>query len=432
MRILQGMKESYILVLLTTLLLSSCGGGKNEFVSPPPAEVTVQLPEQRDVTTYMEFPGRTSPYRTVEIRARVKGFLQKRAFEQGEAVEKGDLLFNIEPESFIAAVESAEGDLASAKAAFEIATTDRAMKVKAGKTNAISKLDVEKSRANEKAAEAAVKVAQAALDNAKIDLSYTKITAPEPGRTSRALVDIGNLVGSGDSTLLTTIINDSIIYAYFEVNERVILPYLGKREKTGDAEKEKVKNHGRVRLRMGNGEEYSEDGVIDFIDNTVDKNTGTIQLRGKFDNAEATLVSGLFVRVMIPQEVKGAILVPRHAIQRDMQGDFVLVVNKENVVERRNVTATSVVGETKIIEKGLQADERVIVQGLQRAREGIKVSPKEAEKEAGKAAGEPVGEKAAKKTGEKAKADSAKAAEVTEKPKTNEPSKAPVADKKGQ
>ncbi|MFK5921050.1 MAG: efflux RND transporter periplasmic adaptor subunit [Verrucomicrobiota bacterium] len=373
--ILGGLKFG---VLLITAALTGCGGGKNEFKPAPPPDVTVQQPEQRDVTTYMEFPGRTSPYRTVEIRARVKGFLEKREFEQGQAVKKGDLLFTIEPESFEAAVEASEGDLASAQAALQISTTDRAMKERAGKTNAISKLDVEKARANEKAAAAAVKVAQAALDNAKIDLSYTKITAPEPGRTSRALVDIGNLVGSADATLLTTIINDSVIYAYFEVNERIILPYLGKREKVADEEPKKVKNHGHVRLRLGNGEEYSQDGVIDFVDNTVDANTGTIQLRGKFDNSGAELVSGLFVRVMIPEEVKAAILVPRQAIQRDMQGDFVLVVNEENMVERRNVTASDVVGETKIIKKGLEANERVVVQGLQRAREGIEVNPKEA------------------------------------------------------
>lgn len=381
--------------------VGGCGGGKNEFVPPPPPEVTVQQPEQRDVTTYMEFPGRTSPYRTVEIRARVKGFLEKRAFEQGQPVKQGDLLFTIEPESFKAAVEAAEGDLASAQAALEIATTDRAMKEKAGETNAISKLDVEKARANEKAAAAAVKVAQAALANAKIDLSYTKIMAPEPGRTSRALVDIGNLVGSGDSTLLTTIINDSVIYAYFEVNERIILPYLAKRSKIDEGQSTKVKDHGRARLRLGDGEEFPEDGLVDFVDNKVDSETGTILLRAKFDNADAQLVSGLFVRVMIPKEKKAAILVPRQAIQRDMQGDFVLVVNENNVVERRNVTASDVVGEAKIIEEGLAASERVIIQGLQRAREGIEVRPKEAE---------PQGEESAGKTTPNPGAAPAKAA----------------------
>jgi len=381
MRILKKLGAVKLGIVLPMLALCACGGEKNEFVPAPPPEVIVEKPQQRDVTTYMEFPGRTSPYRTVEIRARVKGFLEKRAFEQGQPVKKGDLLFTIEPESFLAAVEAAEGDLASAQAELQIATTDKDMKERAGKTNAISKLDVEKARANEKAAAAAVKVAQAALDNAKIDLSYTKITAPEPGRTSRALVDIGNLVGSGDSTLLTTIINDSIIYAYFEVNERLILPFLGKRVKASEEGKEQGKaTHGRVRLRLGNGKEYSQDGVIDFVDNKVDENTGTIQLRGKFDNADAELVSGLYVRVLIPEEKKAAILVPRQAIQRDMQGDFVLVVNEENMVERHNVTAAEVVGESKIIEKGLQATERVIVQGLQRAREGIKVNPKEAGK----------------------------------------------------
>ncbi len=393
MRILNKMGGLWLGGVAIATALSGCGGGKNEFVPPPPPKVTVQLPEQRDVTTYMEFPGRTTPYRKVEIRARVQGFLEKSAFEEGQPVKEGDLLFTIERESFAAALESAEGDLASAQASLEISTTDRAMKEKAGLTNAISKLDVEKSRANEKAAVAAVKVAQAALDKAKINLSYTKIMAPEAGRTSRSLVDIGNLVGAGDSTLLTTIINDTTVYAYFEVNERVILPYLGKRAKADGEKPEKGKNHGRVRLRLGNGKEYPKDGVIDFVDNTVDANTGTIQLRGKFDNSDAELVSGLFVRVMIPHEVKNAVLVPRQAIQRDMQGDFVLVVNEENMVERKNVIASEVVGETKIIEKGLSATERVIVQGLQRAREGIEVEPHEAGADQEKAADEKGGKK---------------------------------------
>lgn len=381
MSILKISGELKVSALLLVVVLSGCEGGKNEFVPAPPPEVTIQVPEQRDVTTYVEFPGRTVPFRTVEIRARVKGFLESRPFEEGQPVKEGDPLFTIEPESFMAAVESAEGDLASAQAALEISVTDRAMKEKAGQTNAISKLDVEKSRANEKAAAASVKVAQAALENAKIDLSYTKIAAPEPGRTSRALVDIGNLVGSGDSTLLTTIINDSIIYAYFDVNERVILPYLNKRSKPAKGDVEKVKDHGLVRLRLGNGEEYDKDGVIDFVDNKVDKHTGTIQLRGKFDNSGAQLVSGLFVRVMIPEEKKGALLVPRQAIQRDMQGDYILVVNEENKVERRDVTTSHVVGEAMIVETGLKASERVIIKGLQRAREGIEVDPQKAGEE---------------------------------------------------
>lgn len=365
--------------VLLAVALSGCDSGKNEFIPAPPPEVTVQLPEQRDVTTYMEFPGRTSPFRTVEIRARVKGFLQSRPFEEGMPVKEGDALFTIEPESFIAAVEAANGDLLSAEASLKLATADRKMKEKAGETNAVSKLEVERARAQETSADASVKVAKAALEQAKIDLSYTKIMAPEAGRTSRAMVDIGNLVGSGDSTLLTTIINDSIMYAYFEVNERVVLPYLGKRSKP-DSEgitDRKTEDPNPISLRLGDGNVYDKTGVIDFVDNEVDANTGTIRLRAKFDNKEAKLVAGLFVRVMIPEEKKAAILVPREAIQRDMQGDFVLVVNKDNMVERRNVTATEVVEEKKIIEKGLEASERVIVLGLQRAREGVEVNPKE-------------------------------------------------------
>jgi len=381
----QGLKAGF---LLLAVALSGCGGGKNEFVPAPPPEVTVQVPEQRDVTTYMEFPGRTSPFRTVEIRARVKGFLESRPFEEGMPVKKGDTLFTIEPESFIAAVAAANGDLLSAEAAHKLAIADRKMKEKAGETNAVSKLEVERARAQETSADAAVKVANAALEQAKIDESYTKIIAPEAGRTSRAMVDIGNLVGSGDSTLLTTVINDTIMYAYFEVNERVVLPYLGKLSKAsseGGADK-KAKTQEPISLRLGDGNVFGKTGVIDFVDNEVDANTGTIRLRAKFDNKEAKLVSGLFVRVMIPEEKKAAILVPRQAIQRDMGGDFVLVVNGKNVVERRNVTTADVVGETKIVEKGLKATERVIVQGLQRAREGVAVNPKEAGAEEGKAA----------------------------------------------
>ncbi len=361
--------------LIVALFLGGCGP-KNTFVEPPPPAVTVTTVQPEDVTTYTEYPGKTEAQKSVEIRARVKGFLQSVEFSPGAKVAKGQLLFTIEPEPFEAAVAAAKAAVSKATADFEIATANLERREKALKSNAVAELDVIKARADKDVAAAAIETAKANLADAEINLSYTKITSPIEGVASRNLVDVGNLVGGTEPTLLTTVVDDDPVYAYFELSERAILPFLGLRKEM-DEPGEKPKKQTQVKLKLATGAFYDKQGEIDFIDNRLDPETGTIRVRAVFPNSNATIAEGLFVAVMIPEEADNAILVPREAIQRDLAGRFVLTVDKDNVVVRQLVETGAVVGYRQIV-TGLEPGQRVIVRGLQRAREGIKVAPQEA------------------------------------------------------
>jgi RND family efflux transporter MFP subunit len=357
------------------LLLAACGP-KNTFVEPPPPGVTVVTVQPEDITTYEEFPGKTEAVQSVEIRARVTGFLRSVDFEPGVAVKKGQLLFTIEPEQFEAAVAVAKGNLAKATADYDIAKANRMRREQALKTKAVAELDVLKAKADEDAAAATIQVAEANLTDAEINLSYTKIVSPIEGITSRNMVTIGNLVGGSDATLLTTVVDDDPLYAYFELSERQILPFLNRRKDLADTGRMK-RGEVPVKLKLANGTLYGTEGRLDFLDNRLDPETGTMRARAVFANPNAEVAEGLYVAIMIPDEVKGAILVPREAIQRDLAGRFVLTVDKDNVVVRQIVEPGAVVGYRQIV-TGLEAGQRVIVRGLQRAREGIDVTPEEA------------------------------------------------------
>lgn len=358
-------------------LLFSCGP-KNTYAPSPPPPVTVQQPLVEDTTTYLEFPGRTEAFEAVEIRARVKGFLQSIEFQAGSYVEENALLFKIEPEQFQAALEAAKGELERAKANLEIATANRERRARASKTGGVSKIDVLSAVADEKAAEAAIKIALANVDDARRNLDYTEIRSPIAGRISRSLVDVGNLVGASEPTLLTTVVRDDPIYVNFEANERAILPYLSERPNKQQPEFTPREAGYKVKLLLADGTEYPLIGEIDFIDNVIDPETGTVKVRARFDNSKGDLAAGLFVRVLVPEEAKNALLVPREALQRDLGGTFALVVGKDDVVERRPVKTAQNVGALQIVTEGLQPPDRVIVKGLQSAREGVKVSPEAA------------------------------------------------------
>ena len=358
---------------LTAPLVAAGCGQKNVFEPPPPPAVTVQRPIQREVTLYEDFVGRTDASETVEIRARVKGFLETVEFEPGQIVRKGDPLFTIEPESFEATVASATAELAQTTAARKLAYATLKRAEVAYAKDAVSDLEMMERRAQLDAAEAAEQRAQAKLDNTKLDLSYTKIHAPIKGRVSREFVTIGNLVGANEATLLTTIVKDDPIHAYFNINERDLLPYLEHRRTDDRPDRAEVP----ARLQFSDGRDYEHEGEIDFADNTVDPLTGTIHVRAVFANPVGALIPGLFVRVLLPQEKREVTMVPELALQRDLIGQFLLVVNDENVVERRDVALGQRLGELRIIESGLEGSDRVIVKGLQRARPDITVVPDE-------------------------------------------------------
>ena len=367
--------------LLPILCLVACGE-KNTFVAPPPLEVEVISPQIGPVTVYLEMPGRTVSYARAEVRARVKGFLEEVKFSPGKTVKKGEVLFTIEPEQFQASLATAKGQEAKALADLEIATTNYEKRKQASASGAVSAIDVAAAEAEMKAADALVKIAQAEVADADRDFGYTRIISPIDGRVSKSEVDVGNLVGADGATLLTTVVQDHPIFVEFEVNERDILKHLPMRRLKDEGEGAKEREAIPVRLTLSDGNTYPVEGQLDFLDNAVDPNTGTIRARAVFDNPEEALTSGLFVRVGIPlprfaaADAK-AIRVPAEVVQRDLGGSYVLVAGEGGRVERRPVETTGFrEGSDQVLESGLTAEDQLIVSHLQKVRAGAVVVPK--------------------------------------------------------
>lgn len=353
------------------LLLAGCGP-RNTFQPPPPPMVTVAPPVIQDITVYHKYPGRTEAVDSVELRARVQGYLETLSFEDGQHVEAGDTLMVIEQAPFQALLQSAEAQLTQAKASESLAQASLERKKRAFANQAVSELDVLSAEADVEVASGDIQAAEAAVQTAKLNLSYATIKAPIGGMISRHYVSEGNLVGGGEATLLALLVSEDPIYCYFSVDERTLI-FFAKKLKDIDPADVPEADRMKVKMELAEGSIYPVEGVVDYVDNTFDPETGTLNVRARFENPSKVLRGGMFGKVMIPLEFKQAMLVPESAIQRDMVGSYVLVVTAENKVESRYLKLGPVYENQRVIESGLKANEQVVVEGLQRARPGIEV-----------------------------------------------------------
>ena len=361
-------------ILGFSLLLSACMDDQaaQAPAAPPPPTVTIAKPVEQTVTHYESFAGTTEAFESVTIRARVSGMLQKVHFEEGRIVRKGDLLFTIEPDVYQARVDEAKAMLGQRQAELQLAKATKTKTENAYKGNATTEIAVLEAKAGLAGARSAVNAAKAALKNAQLDLSYTQIHAPIDGRVGRRLVDEGNLVGVGELTQLTTIVNTSPIYAYFQVNERDLMNY----QLQSDDPQALGTRALPVEMRLAGHDELVFNGTIDFVDNRVDVSVGTIQARAIFDNPNHVLMPGLFARLRVPVgEPKAQLLVPETAVGQDQQGNFLLLAGEDNKVVYRPVTKGDLVGKQRAITTGLTKQDNVIVRGLQKARPGTMVNP---------------------------------------------------------
>lgn len=365
-------------VIVGASSLAGCGGG-NTYAPPPAPEVVVANPVARDVTTYLEYTGHTASVEAVDIRARVQGVLQSINFTPGSNVAKGDLLFVIEPELYQARVAQAEANVQSTRAQLQAAEEQLAITEEIFKRKAGSKADlVQRTQARDQAL-ADLARADANLTAAKLDLSYTHIYAPITGRIDRNLMDLGNLVGAGEPTLLASIVRQDPMYAYFEVSERDALDYR-QRVRSGEiASSEDGSPRFEAEMALVNETGFPHRGTIDYMSNKLSPSTGTFEVRAVFPNAEGVLLPGLFVRVRVPFTRGMQLLLPDDAIGADEAGHFVLVVDAKNTVERRQVQTGPLAEGMRIVLQGVSAEDVVIVNGVQRSRPGVVVTPVRAE-----------------------------------------------------
>lgn len=365
-------KPFKLFVLLGILSLAGCQKS-NQFVAPPPPQVTVSLPVEQDVQEYYETTGQTRASKTVVLRARVSGYLQEIHFKDGDLVEKGQLLYLIDPAPYEAEVASARAAQEKASAQLHLAeqTLKRTKELAAKQVATASELDIQEAEVASSKAD--LGAAEARLKEAKLSLDYTKITAPFAGRIGQHMVDIGNLVQIGETTLAKIEATDPI-YAYFTISEADLLRFLKM------AQKGEIKINEadplRIELALGDSDEFEFAGKLDFREFGVDPDTGTTERRAVFDNTDGGLIPGLFVRVRgkVGDPAK-KLLVPEEALGSDQRGDFLRVVNDKNIVEHRAVNTGILVDGKRVIESGLNPNDRVVVVGLQRAQPGKEVSP---------------------------------------------------------
>ena len=363
------------IAVASLLALGACGD-RNTYQPPPPAEVGVAKPEQRDVTLYMEVTGTTAAYNKVDLVARVQGFLEKVGYKDGAEVKKGDVLFQIDKKDYEIQLQIAQATQAQQEALLVQANADLERKKDLVKTAAVSVAQLDESRAKRDSTEAALMQAKGQVEQAKRNLEYTTIVAPFDGIVSARLVDPGAMVGAGEPTKLATIVQEKPIYVKFNIDERQVLAVRERMREAGVT----LKDLGPIPVGIGlqNEDGYPRTGTLDYVAPEIDASTGTLAGRAVFENKDNGLTPGLFVRVRVPKQrdVK-SLLVPDLALGTSQEGRYLLIVDDKNVVEQRVVEIGDLVdGGLRIIKTGIKPNERIIVSGLMRALPGATVVPK--------------------------------------------------------
>ncbi len=360
------------LVLSASAMLSACE--QNTFVSPPPPKVEVATPAQKSITRYLDATGNTAPIKTVDLVARVQGFLQTINYKDGSGVKEGTTLFTIEPETYRLKLEQAQAAEAGAQASLKQAETDYKRQVDLVQKQAVSQATLDTSTSNRDNAQANLQQAQASTKIAQVNYGYTNVAAPFDGIVTAHLVSVGELVGVSSPTQLASIVALDPIYVNFNVNEQDVLRVRAEARRRGITVDELRRLPVEIGLQTETG--YPHKGTLDYISPQINQSTGTLAVRGILNNPDRLLLPGYFVRVRVPFEEKAdALLVPAAALGSDQAGRYVLVVNAENVVEQRKVQIGPLEGDLRVIESGLKPDDKVVIAGLLRAIPGQKVDP---------------------------------------------------------
>jgi len=368
-----------IALLMLATALAGCGENQRAASAPPPPAVTVAKPVQNNIVDHDEYVGRFVAVDAVEVRARVSGYLEGVHFNDGQMVKQGDLLFTIDKRPFQNALDQARANLKLARSNLTYAEADLTRGQQLLRDKTIAEQVFEQRAQAKRNAEAGVAANEAAVRQAELDLEFTELRAPVAGRIGDRRVTPGNLITGGtggNTTLLATIVSLDPIRLEFSFDEASYLRY----ERLSQTGREVTGRDGSVivSLKLIDEAEFTHRGYMDFVDNVIDKSTGTIRARAVFSNPEGVFTPGMFARVRVPgSPAYPALLVPDVAIASEQARKFVLVVDGENVAQQRYVTLGALTRDLRVIKDGLKPDDRVIVSGLMRARPGSKVTPEE-------------------------------------------------------
>lgn len=361
------------LATVAVVALAGCED-KNTFVAPPPPKVDVATPVQRPVTRYVEATGNTAPIKSVDLVARVQGFLQSQDYQDGTFVKQGTQLFTIEPETYKLKLDQAQAAEAGAQASLKQAEADFKRQSELVQRQAVSQATLDTSTSTRDNAQASLQQAQANTRIAEVNYGYTKMSAPFDGIVSAHMVSIGELVGVSSPTQLATIVAMDPIYVNFTVNEQDVLRIRAEAARRGLTAADLKQFPIEIGLQTETG--YPHEGHLDYVAPTLNSSTGTLAVRGLVPNDKRVLLPGYFVRVRVPfTQEKDALLVPDTALGSDQGGRYLLVVGADNIVEQRKVQIGPVDNGLRVIEGGLKPDDRVVIAGLLRVIPGQKIDP---------------------------------------------------------